>query len=144
DRARFIPSTIAIAFSNILIAVQMGVLIGMLSTVSLPIDISPADVWITFRNMPSCDMGRAISTRWVNRLQMTPGVLATEPYIQGYQNWHQEETGKNELIILVGCELHDQAIGPSASLTPQLRVLLTEPDTVVIDRRACGKLGVER
>ena len=46
DRQRYLPGILAVAFSALLIALQCGLLFGLLSISTIPIDRSDADVWI--------------------------------------------------------------------------------------------------
>ena len=43
---RYLPAVMAVAFSDLLITVQVGLLLGALSVLSLPIDHSDAEVWV--------------------------------------------------------------------------------------------------
>ena len=66
-RARFLPGIIAVAFSALLIFVQSGLLVGMFSLTSTPIDHAAADVWIGHPMNMSVDLGRPIPERWLAR-----------------------------------------------------------------------------
>ena len=46
ERARFFPGVLAVAFSALLIALQCGLLLGLFSITSIPIDHSRAHVWV--------------------------------------------------------------------------------------------------
>ena len=43
---RYLPAVVAVAFSDVLITMQVGLLLGALSVLSLPIDHSDAEVWV--------------------------------------------------------------------------------------------------
>ena len=43
---RYLPAVVAVAFSDVLITMQVGLLLGALSVLSLPIDHSDAQVWV--------------------------------------------------------------------------------------------------
>src|SRR5262249_35357407 len=64
DRQRFLPGVLAVAFSAVLIALQCGLLLGLFSITSLPIDETRADVWVGHPEVPSVDLGRPIPARW--------------------------------------------------------------------------------
>lgn len=124
-------------------ALQFGSLIGLVSTVSAPVDLSTADVWVTAPNTTSCDGGQPISKRWRNRLAMLPGVEHTDEYIQTFTYWKHAAVG-SVLCIIAGVNLDDRGLGPSSLMTPAQRVALTETGAVLIDRRDRARLGVER
>ena len=46
ERQRFLPGVLAVAFSALLIALQCGLLLGLFSVTSIPVDRSAADIWI--------------------------------------------------------------------------------------------------
>jgi len=53
ERQRFLPGVLAVAFSALLIALQCGLLLGLFSITSIPIDMSSADVWVGHPEVPS-------------------------------------------------------------------------------------------
>ena len=46
ERQRYLPGVLAVGFSALLIALQCGLLLGLFSITSIPIDHTRADVWI--------------------------------------------------------------------------------------------------
>lgn len=40
ERQRFLPAILAVAFSAVLIALQAGIVLGLLTMMSLPVDLS--------------------------------------------------------------------------------------------------------
>ena len=142
ERQRFMPAVLAVAFSALLIALQCGLLLGLFSITSIPIDMSRADVWIGHPAVPSVDLGRPIPEAWQSYLSM-PEVERTEPYLEGFAYW-DKPTGGMELILVIGTRLGPDAIGPIQQLTPQLRTALSEPNSVVVDEGEFGRLGVTK
>src|SRR6516165_7496257 len=53
ERNRFLPAILAVAFATLLTAMQTGLLLGIFSTVSMPIDRSRADVWVGYPGVES-------------------------------------------------------------------------------------------
>ncbi len=143
DRARFFSAILAVAFSNVLICIQFGILFGMFSLTSIPIDYSRADVWMGSPGVVSVDVGRPIPDYYFSRLASQPEVIYAEPYVLGYSYW-KKPTGGSELCIIVGSRLGDDSLGAVAQLTPELRSQLTEPGAVVLSRRDLDKLGVRQ
>src|SRR6202040_3624702 len=86
DRQRYLPGVLAVAFSALLIALQCGLLLGLFSITSLPIDETHAHVWVGHPEVPSVDLGRPIPANWQSYLNM-PEVERVELYCQGFQYW---------------------------------------------------------
>ena len=57
ERQRFLPAILAVAFSAVLVASQAGLVLGLLSMMSLPVDQSTADVWVGETGCRSVDLG---------------------------------------------------------------------------------------
>jgi putative ABC transport system permease protein len=142
DRQRFLPATLAVAFSALLVALQCGLLLGTFSIVSIPVDHTAADVWVGCPDVLSVDVGGALPARWRSRLGL-PEIEQTEVYYQGFRQWRKPRTGGSELAIIIGSRLEDGALGAVAALTPDLRARLTEPGAVVVDEADLGRLGIE-
>ncbi len=142
ERQRYLPGVLAVAFSALLIALQCGLLLGLFSITSLPIDETSADVWIGHPKCPSVDLGRAIPSYWQSYLAQ-PGVERIEQYYQGFAYWNKP-TGGAELCLVIGSRLGPDALGAVKLLGPEERALLTEPGAVIVDESEFGRLGVSR
>src|SRR3954454_21353190 len=123
ERQRFVPGVLAVAFSALLIALQCGLLLGLFSITSLPIDETRADVWVGHPEVPSVDLGRPIPAAWQSYLSM-PEVERTELYVQGFSYW-SKPTGGAELCLIIGSQLNKDALGAVKMLTAADRALLT-------------------
>lgn len=143
DRNRFLPGVLAVAFSAMLIVLQGGLLLGLFSLTSTPIDHSTADVWIGHSTATSLDKGRPISERWVNRVRMEDGVVRAEPFLQGFAVL-QKPDGGSELCTIIGTRLDDDALGAVRQLTPELRERLAEPGAVVVDESELDRMGFQK
>jgi putative ABC transport system permease protein len=148
ERQRFLPAIFAVAFSAILIAVQGGLVIGLLSMMSVPIDKSTADVWIGYPGVRSVDLGQKIPERWVNRVANQPEVVRTEPYVINFVMWSRiDRDGPPATPVVVtniGCRLDPDSLGAVQQLRddPNLRAKLGEPFTVVVDESELGRLDI--
>lgn len=142
ERQRFLPGVLAVAFSALLIALQCGLLLGLFSITSLPIDETNADVWVGHPAVPSVDLGRPIPASWESYLAM-PEVERTEIYVQGFAYW-DKPTGGSELCVLIGSRLGDDALGAIKVLTPYQRSLLTEPGSIIVDESEFERLGITK
>src|SRR5262245_57491136 len=133
DRQRYLPGILAVAFSALLIALQCGLLFGLLSISTIPIDRADADVWIGPKKVLSVDTGQPISEpKMISRVLAIPGVTHAEPYIQRFSFWEKPEGG-TDLCILAGCRLTPDSIGPIRALPADLREKLTEQGAIVVD-----------
>jgi putative ABC transport system permease protein len=142
ERQRYLPAVLAVAFSCLLIALQCGLLLGLFSITSIPIDESSADIWVGHPEVPSVDLGIAIPEAWQSYLAM-PEVAHTEPYMEGFAYW-KKPTGGMELVLVIGTRLGPDSIGAIKKLTPELRTQLSLPGSVVIDDGEFGRLGINK
>src|SRR5262249_35007690 len=104
DRQRYLPGILAVAFSALLIALQFGLLLGLFSVTSIPIDHTRAAVWVGAPKVLSVDLGAPTPESFTARLTANPEVVTTEPYIQSFAYW-DKPSGGQELCILIGCSL---------------------------------------
>jgi putative ABC transport system permease protein len=142
ERQRYIPAVLAVAFSCMLIALQCGLLLGLFSITSIPIDKSRADIWVGHPDVPSVDLGIPIPEAWQSYLSM-PEVERTEPYMEGFAYW-RKPSGGMELVLVIGTRLGPDSIGAVGQLTPMLRTLLSEPNSIVIDESEFERLGIKK
>lgn len=141
ERSRFLPGILAVAFSALLIALQCGLLLGLFSITSIPIDHSHADIWVGNPDVLSVDLGRPIPQSWLARVAMQPEVTRAEVFLQGFLYWGKP-SGGSELCLVIGTRLNGDPLGALDELTPELRDRLAEPGAVVIDESELGRLGV--
>ena len=142
EKNRFLPGILAVAFSALLIALQCGLLLGLFSITSIPIDRTRADVWVSAPAVLSVDLGRPIdegSTR--AKVDAQPEVARTELYMQGFAYW-TKPGGGNELCMVIGSRLGDDYLGTVDILTPDQRLKLAEHGTIVIDESEQERLGI--
>src|SRR5262245_62134337 len=131
ERQRFLPGVLAVGFSALLIALQCGLLLGLFSITSIPIDESAADIWVGHPEVPSVDLGRPIPESWMSYLSM-PEIEHTEPFLEGFAYW-DKPTGGMELVLVIGTRLAPGSLGPVRQLTAEHRALLSEPMAVIVD-----------
>lgn len=145
ERQRFLPGVLAVAFSALLIALQCGLLLGLFSITSLPVDTTHADIWVGSPKVESVDLGRPISESYLTRLAMQPGVSDCELYMQGFAYWTKPESG-SELCMIVGSRLDMESLGLLDLLKSDkyrhLVPLLTEPGAILVDKSERQRLGL--
>lgn len=142
QRQRFFPAVLAVAFSALLIALQCGLLLGLLSIKSTPVDRSRAHIWVTSPDVQSVDMGRPLPEPYLSRLASQPEIESVEIYLQGFAYW-AKPAGGSELCMVIGSRLDENALGTITDLGPELRARLAEPDTIAVDASDLEKLGIQ-
>lgn len=138
---RFLPAMLAVAFAGLLVLVSLALLLGMFATVSVYIKQSSADLWVGYRDTPSVDIGRGITTDNEVFIRMHPEVRSVEPYIWTVADWRRPD-GQAVSGFVVGIDTRPEGMTFSRLLTAAQRAALDEPDTVIIDVADLGKLGV--
>jgi putative ABC transport system permease protein len=143
DRQRFLPGVLAVAFSSLLIALQCGLLLGLFSITSIPIDHTRADIWMGAPGVLSVDLGEAIRGSHIGRLaRMKDEIEIAEPYVQGFAYWSKPQGGR-ELCMVIGSRLSEDSLGAVDELTPELRAALSEDDAIVVDESDLDRLGIK-
>jgi putative ABC transport system permease protein len=148
ERQRFLPAILAVAFSAVLVAVQAGLVLGLLSMMSLPVDRAAADVWVGYPGVRSVDLGRPIPERWAARLAAQPEVERAETAVVGFAPWTHFNPGSGaptaEVVSVVGTRLdaHALAAVEPVRTNPETLAKLAEPRTIAVDESELGRLGV--
>jgi putative ABC transport system permease protein len=143
ERQRYVPGVLAVGFSALLIALQCGLLLGLFSITSIPIDHTQADVWMGAPAVSSVDLGRPIPEGTLARMGALPEIERCEFYLQGFAFWNKPNNGGSELCMVIGSNLSPDSLGKIDKLTPEQCGLLAEEGTVIIDKSDEKKLGVE-
>jgi putative ABC transport system permease protein len=142
DRQRFLPGVLAVAFSSLLIALQFGLLLGLFSITSVPIDHTRADIWMGAPGVLSVDLGETIRASDIGRLAgMKDYISQAEPYLQGFAYWAKPQGGR-ELCMVIGSHMSADSLGAVDMLSPDLRGKLSEPDSIVVDESDLERLGI--
>src|SRR5262245_1644825 len=145
DRQRYLPGVLAVGFSALLIALQCGLLFGMFSVSSMPVDHGSADVWLGAPGVAAVDLGRNIRESYIARMAAQPEIERCEVFMQGFSKWEKAD-GAAELCMIIGSRLGQDSLGAIKELKdrPELLEALTEPGAVVIDESDMKKLGVTK
>jgi putative ABC transport system permease protein len=141
DRQRYLPGVLAVGFSALLIALQCGLLLGLFSITSIPVDHTQADIWVGAPEVLSVDLGQRIPESYLLRVANQPEVEWAEIFVQGFAYW-SKPTGGTELCMVTGSRLESDSLGAVKELTPELRLRLTEPGAIVVDESDLGRLGI--
>src|SRR6185369_5160159 len=142
DRQRFLPGVLAVAFSALLISLQFGLLLGLFSITSLPIDRARADIWMCAHGVQAVDLGEPIHGSHVARLaKYDNDIERAEELLLGFAYW-AKPTGGRELCLVIGSHLDQDSLGAIENLEDSMRGKLYESDTVVVDESDMKKLGI--
>jgi putative ABC transport system permease protein len=140
ERNRFLPGVLAVAFSALLITVQFGILIGLLSLTSVPVDLAAADLWVGHPQVLSVDIGRPIPESWLTRVKAQPEVDRVEKYLI-WLLMADKPGSQTSICLVVGTRTDEGSLGALPQLDPELRARLSEPGSVVVDESDRAKLG---
>ncbi|MGL6076235.1 MAG: ABC transporter permease [Fimbriiglobus sp.] len=124
-----------------LIALQVGLLIGLFELTSIPVDRTSADLWIGATDVESVDLGRPIPVSYVGRLNK-PGMQMPEAFYMNFANFTRM-SGSSNMCMVVGSGMTREHVGCADVLTDEHRQLLTENMTIVVDVSDLGKLGMK-
>jgi putative ABC transport system permease protein len=148
ERQRFLPAILAVAFSAVLVAVQAGIVLGLLSMMSVPVDKSTADVWVGYPGVRSVDLGRPIPERWVVRVAAQPEVERAEPVVIGFSLWTRPGPTPNstisEVCTVVGTRLDPDSLAAveAVRIDQDLLARLSEYGAVAVDESELSRLGI--
>ena len=106
ERQRFLPGVLAVAFSALLIALQCGLLLGLFSITSIPIDHTQADIWVGAPEVLSVDLGRPIPEELPSpRVASQPEVEPPRDLHPGLRLLGPSRTAAHELCMVIGSRL---------------------------------------
>src|ERR1700758_5584365 len=95
---RFLPGLLSVAFAGVLMLVQLGLLLGMFGTVTVLVDDSNANLWVSSPETQSFDQSREISASITSLLRLNPAVERTETLLTHDADWR---SGKDVRVAVV-------------------------------------------
>jgi putative ABC transport system permease protein len=143
DRVRLVVTLTDIAFSTILMGLQLGMLLNFMHTTSTIVDHAGADLWVAAHGVRSVDLATPLEERRRYQSLAVDGVSIAEPYLLQFAFWKKAD-GVRETVIIVGIDPHAEMGLPWAMLPGRsIHDALSTPNGVIIDRRYANKLGVD-
>ncbi len=142
-RRRYVPGILAISFSLILITLQCGIFYGLISSVTVPIIESSADIWVAYPKTRAGDLARPISRSWRESLLSLPEVEKVDELVMATNYW-TTRSAVNDLVFVVGLNPGPESLGPVGRLSTYERTLLHEPGSVILDVSDQDRLDVAR
>lgn len=139
DRASTAGALLGVVAIVFLVGQQLSVLFGLLNYMSVLVDHSGADAWITSANARNADAGNLISGRYLDRVIGLPEVEWAEPVLIG-NGLFRTSDGSFESVRVVGVRRPRLAGGPWSFEESNEQALL-DLESVTIDRLDLAKLG---
>ena len=101
DRSKMLTGLAGVVFSLVLVNVQGGLYLGLMSKASVLVDHCDADLWVGQQMVENVDLARDIPELWMNRLRGIPGVSGVRPYIVG-KGTAALDDGRMEDVWVIG------------------------------------------
>ena len=101
DKVRFAVALAGITFAVVLITIQLGIYLAFQANVSVLIDHTAADIWITSHGLENFDFGRPFSEKKLYEVREVPGVGWAEKYFLSFAYW-KTPSGSQETVQMVG------------------------------------------
>ena len=135
----FAPAIFAIAFSGLLVLIQLGLLLGMFDALTITLEASSAQFWLGYRNTPSVDMGRPIPERYRWIALSHPDILRAEPITMSYLDW-RSPGGRRLTVYLFGVDASPEGLAYDRILSGDRRQALQRPLSVLVGNADLGRL----
>jgi putative ABC transport system permease protein len=139
DRGKLLTSLLGVAFSVVLINLQVGLLRGLIQKASLLVDYGQADVWVGHRHTDNVDTSTFIPERWIHRVRGVEGVERAEPYIVSFGQMKLPD-GRSENVLIVGCD-PASLMGNAWAMADGDPQAVRHPDGILVDAEDSVKLG---
>jgi len=135
---RFLPGVLSVAFAGLLMLVQLGLLLGMFGTVTVLVDRSKANLWVTSPETQSMDQAKDIPSNLAALLRLNSAVRRSETLLINSAVWQSGSMRVPvELVGLHPMRMHWLAQHPCGLCCARLQ----EPNSVVIDQAEAAKLA---
>ncbi|BAI75424.1 hypothetical protein AZL_c01310 (plasmid) [Azospirillum sp. B510] len=139
---RFAAAILTLAFSGLLILIQVGLLLGQLDAFTIPVTRSKADLWVTAANIRSWDQSTIVPARSEGLFWSHPAIRDVREMGIGYLDW-KTGNGTRQSVMVVGVPLQPGALSGFRGFSAEAQAILSHPDTVVVDEADMAKLGAE-
>jgi putative ABC transport system permease protein len=140
---RFLPATLAVAFSGLLLLVQTALVLGIFGSAAVFIDQSSGDLWVGYPGTQSVELGRPLPLQTDLWVRMNSAVTEVEPFLWVDGDWRTGADSGAVSVSVSGISAKDSAMMFSHVLPNALRERLAQPDSVIVDRADLAKLRVD-
>ena len=142
DKARFAVTLCGVVVAVLLITVQIGLLLGFMSSTTTLIDNAGAELWIAPVRTPNVDIAAPLPERWIYQALGESGVADARRMIVYFVNWKRPDGG-TESASIVGME-PGQPMGQPWNVVAGDVKEMSLDDAVFVDELYLEKLGVTR
>ena len=132
DRGKLLAALVGVIFSVVLVNVQGGLFIGLMSKASLLIDQGDAEIWVGHRGMHNLDFAHQMPLRWLHRVRSVPNIQDAGPMRITFSEINLPE-GKFETVVVVGVDL-DSEIKQPYQIVEGPNDALRQPNSIVVDQ----------
>lgn len=139
DRSSTAGSLLGVVAIVFLVGQQLSILFGLLNYMSVLVDHSGADAWITSADLRNVDAGNLISGRFLDRVIGLAEVEWAEPVLVG-SGLFRTPDGSFESVRVIGVRRPRLSGGPWAFAEGNEQALL-DLEAVTVDRLDLAKLG---
>lgn len=139
---RYLPASLAVAFSGVLLLVQLALVFGIFDGAAVYINASRGQIWAGYPGTQSIDSGRSIPRDAEMHLLMDPQVAQAEPFQWVNGDWRGHRALGSVSVFVSGVDTAHDALAFARVIPPALRALLNEPDAIIVDRADLPKLGI--
>ncbi|MFH1920968.1 MAG: ABC transporter permease, partial [Planctomycetota bacterium] len=138
DRGKLLTALVGVVFSIVLVNVQGGLFLGLITKAGLLVDHGEADIWVGHRAMHNVDFPRDIPRRWLHRIRAVPGVSRAESCLVGFSDMTLP-SGGFEGVTVVGVDRHS-LLGGAWNLVQGGANDIFRPDGIILDECEGQKL----
>lgn len=133
SKTRLVAAIAGVAFANILVLVQLGIMGALNNSIFISYDLLDADIMISAQNANTLTEGDNVPRQRMFQALGVPGVQSAMPLYLATADWEREDdTSTAFLTFGVHPEQADYLAASIAPLAPRLRLR----DTAVIDESA--------
>lgn len=139
DKARNAVAVAGVGFAVLLILMQLGFYSSVLQTATIIQDHLVFDLMLVSRDYLYITRPGAFAVARLHQARGVDGVAAARPLEVSFAGWKNSQTGRRRAILVVSIDPQEPAVRveePSPSLAA-----LSQPDTVMIDRRSRREFG---
>lgn len=141
SRARFVGTLIAAALALILVAVQLGMMVGFERMISGPLDHADADLWIVPAGTESFDDAAILGISARYEALRVGGVASVSPIVVGFADW-RGKAPHGTTVVVVGADRHSGGPRPW-NIAPASLPDETDDSAVIADASYADQLGIE-
>lgn len=135
NRGRLAAALAGVAFANVLVFVQLGMLGALTTTTVQPYGLFSADIMISSADSNTLSDGGNVARQHMLRALSVPGVATGRPVFIGNVDWQIDPRRTSSLMVVA------MPADGGSFIAPHLRpdfVRLALPDTALIDRGTRG------